>query len=75
MVAFPGTYSAIQYAAVYGMAEKEKQLYFDTYDDLWAWSVIHIADFWQSLWAYFGIKSKSGYHKVIEKPASGMIGT
>ena len=28
-----------------------------------------------SLWAYFEIKSKSGYHKVIEKPATGMIGT
>jgi len=55
--------------------KKEKQLSFDTYDDLWDWSVTHIADFWQTLWAYFGIKSKSGYHKVIEKPASGMIGT
>ena len=55
--------------------KKEKHLHFDTYDDLWEWSVAHIADFWQSLWAYFGIKSISGYHKVIEKPAAGMIGT
>lgn len=55
--------------------KKEKQLSFDTYDDLWDWSVTHIDDFWQSLWAYFGIKSISGYYKVIEKPATGMIGT
>ena len=55
--------------------KKEKQLSFDNYGELWDWSATNIADFWHSLWAYFEIKSKSGYHKVIEKPATGMIGT
>ena len=55
--------------------KKEKQLSFEYYDELWEWSVTHVADFWESLWEYFEIKSKSPYTSVLEKPAQGMIGT
>jgi acetoacetyl-CoA synthetase len=34
-----------------------------------------IADFWESIWDFFGIQSHSPYARVIEKPAIGMIGT
>jgi acetoacetyl-CoA synthetase len=55
--------------------KREKQLSFDNYDDLWEWSVKHIADFWESLWEYFEVKSYSPYSSVLEKPDQGMIGT
>ncbi len=45
--------------------EKEPGLSFDGYDELWKWSVDHIADFWESLWKYFGIISHSDYDSVL----------
>jgi acetoacetyl-CoA synthetase len=38
--------------------EAEGGLHFDTYDELWAWSVEEIEAFWSSLWEYFGIASR-----------------
>lgn len=35
---------------------KHKQLYFDTYAELWRWSVDDIGGFWESLWDYFDLK-------------------
>ncbi len=36
-------------------------LHFDTYDELWQWSVDHIDDFWKSLWNYFKILAEGDY--------------
>jgi acetoacetyl-CoA synthetase len=55
--------------------KNEKQLSFENYDQLWEWSVAHIADFWESFWQFSGIQSHSPYRDVLEKPADGMIGT
>ncbi|MGL6266389.1 MAG: acetoacetate--CoA ligase [Chitinophagaceae bacterium] len=55
--------------------KKKKHLSFQNYDDLWEWSVSSIADFWESLWEYFSIKTNSPYSSVLEKPNEGMIGT
>jgi acetoacetyl-CoA synthetase len=55
--------------------KREKQLSFNNYDELWKWSVKHIADFWESLWEYFEIKSNTPFSSVFEKPGMGMIGT
>jgi acetoacetyl-CoA synthetase len=55
--------------------KKEKNLSFHNYNDLWEWSVTSIADFWESLWEYFDIKSNSPYKSVVDKPGRGMIGT
>ncbi|MCB8988280.1 MAG: AMP-binding protein [Ardenticatenaceae bacterium] len=33
----------------------QKDLHFHTYHQLWTWSVENIADFWESLWDYFGL--------------------
>ena len=31
-----------------------------TYDELWRWSTDHIADFWDSVWEYFGVLGDRG---------------
>ena len=40
-------------------------LNFQSYEELWAWSIIHIEDFWESVWHYFDIISHSKYHRVL----------
>jgi acetoacetyl-CoA synthetase len=42
-----------------------KGLDFQSYDDLWAWSVTEIEAFWASLWDYFDIKASQGYQEVL----------
>ncbi|MEM7130617.1 MAG: acetoacetate--CoA ligase [Chloroflexota bacterium] len=32
---------------------------FDSYPELWQWSVDHIEDFWSSLWIYFDLKAST----------------
>lgn len=44
---------------------EQKQLLFKTYDELWNWSVEHPADFWESVWQYFNVKSHSPYRRVL----------
>jgi acetoacetyl-CoA synthetase len=36
---------------------EHRGLTFATYDELWHWSVDHLADFWQSVWDYFDLRS------------------
>ena len=40
-------------------------LSFNSYEDLWQWSVDHVEDFWESLWGYFEIIHHSSYHTVL----------
>jgi acetoacetyl-CoA synthetase len=37
----------------------ERDLAFDTYTDLWQWSVDDIDAFWRSIWDYFGVQSST----------------
>ena len=37
--------------------EDERDLRFDTYDDLWEWSVSDLDAFWRSMWDYFEVES------------------
>ncbi|WP_138989715.1 acetoacetate--CoA ligase [Larkinella sp. C7] len=53
----------------------KKGLYFRDYHDLWDWSTTDLEDFWRSIWQFFNVQSHRDYQDVIEKPASGMIGT
>jgi acetoacetyl-CoA synthetase len=55
--------------------KQNKGLEFPDYDSLWKWSVDNPADFWESLWVYAGVKSHDSFSRVMQKPASGMIGT
>ena len=38
------------------------------YDDLYAWSITNIPDFWESVWEYTGIKASVPYVSVLEHP-------
>lgn len=44
---------------------KQKKLLFNTYDEVWQWSVEHSADFWESVWKYFRIISHTPYREVL----------
>lgn len=41
------------------------QLSFNSYDELWKWSVNNISEFWKSLWEYFEIISHHPYDSVL----------
>ncbi|MBA2678301.1 MAG: acetoacetate--CoA ligase, partial [Ktedonobacteraceae bacterium] len=43
----------------------EKDLHFQTREELWQWSVTSLEDFWSSLWAYFQIKASQPYATVL----------
>jgi len=38
---------------------------FNSYEELWQWSVDDIEGFWASIWAYFGVNSLTPYERVI----------
>lgn len=40
-------------------------LSFDSYDDLWQWSVTEIETFWQSIWDFCGVIAHSPYQSVL----------
>ena len=42
---------------------------FSRYDELYQWSVEHIADFWEAWWSYAGIKASAPYVQVIDDAA------
>lgn len=44
---------------------KERQLIFNTYDELWQWSVDQPAVFWAAVWDYFNIISHTPYQAVL----------
>ncbi|MCH2557438.1 MAG: acetoacetate--CoA ligase [Alcanivorax sp.] len=44
----------------------EKGLAFDDYQSLWAWSVEHLEDFYESLWRYFDIRHSAPYEGVLD---------
>lgn len=41
-----------------------KNLRFEDYHTMWQWSVDHPAEFWESIWQYFQVKSHSPYNWV-----------
>ena len=47
--------------------KKERNLSFDTYEELWNWSVTDLEDFWESVWNYFDIQAKTPYHTVLSE--------
>lgn len=45
--------------------KKRKGLDFADYQSLWEWSTNEVEEFWESLWNYFNIKSKTPYTSVL----------
>lgn len=39
-----------------------------SYDELWQWSVDHVADFWGTFWEFSGIRFSRGYDRVVDDP-------
>jgi len=39
--------------------DEQYGLSFDTYGELWEWSTTEIAQFWQSIWAYFDVQASA----------------
>jgi acetoacetyl-CoA synthetase len=54
---------------------RDKGLTFDHYQDLHAWSIRQLADFWESIWQFFELQPGSHYHEILHRPAEGMVGT
>ena len=44
-----------------------KKLRFDSYEDLWKWSVASLEDFWESVWEFNGIQASQPYNKVLSQ--------
>ncbi len=45
--------------------DTERGLTFQSYQELWEWSVTELEDFWGSLWDYFDIQRSKGYSSVL----------
>jgi acetoacetyl-CoA synthetase len=45
--------------------EKERSLAFQSYDELWSWSVTDLEDFWESIWDYFQVEASRRYTRVL----------
>ncbi len=45
----------------------QRGLGFETYDDLWRWSVTELDAFWQSIWDYFELQSPTPHTAVLAK--------
>lgn len=44
----------------------ERGLAFESYNELWQWSVREIEPFWDSLWRYFDIQADGAFERVLE---------
>ena len=45
--------------------EENKQLSFDSYEDLWEWSVTDLEGFWASIWEYCDVQASTPYREVL----------
>jgi acetoacetyl-CoA synthetase len=45
--------------------EQERDLEFDSYEELWRWSVDELEDFWQSIWEFFDVRCSGSPEQVL----------
>src|ERR671911_312369 len=50
-----------------GWLEKNKNLSFEDYGELWEWSVTDVESFWSSLWEFLDVKSSKPYERALAK--------
>lgn len=48
-----------------GWLRERRGLDFDSYHDLWKWSITDLEPFWASIWDYFEVKAHRPYSKVL----------
>ena len=46
--------------------EEDRNLKFNTYDELLNWSINNVEDFWESIWKFFQIKAHKPYSQVLQ---------
>jgi acetoacetyl-CoA synthetase len=46
--------------------DREKELSFDDYGELWEWSVNELEEFWASIWEYFDVQASRPYERVLD---------
>ena len=46
---------------------EHRDLQFDTYEELWNWSVTEVEDFWMTIWEYFGVIADGDPATVLEE--------
>jgi len=51
--------------AYMGWLARNRKLSFETYDELWRWSVDDLEGFWASIWDYCAIQSSEPYQRVL----------
>src|SRR4051794_5620290 len=39
----------------------------EDYSELWRWSVDNLGDFWEAIWQYFDVQSRTPYERVLGK--------
>lgn len=49
--------------------KSERGLDFDSYEDLWAWSIDELDAFWRSIWDYFDVQADGSNEPVLESSA------
>jgi acetoacetyl-CoA synthetase len=50
-----------------GWLASERGLRFETYDELWRWSVDDLEAFWSSIWDFFEVRADGGYERALGK--------
>ncbi|XJZ25726.1 acetoacetate--CoA ligase [Bacillota bacterium Lsc_1132] len=47
--------------------KETRGLYFQTYDELWRWSVTDIEGFWSAIWHFFDVQAKTPFVEVLNE--------
>ncbi len=61
----PETVAGANVTRFMGWLAAEKGLRFDDYHALWRWSTDDLEGFWGAVWDFFGIRSETGYGRVL----------
>ncbi|TRY43563.1 acetoacetate--CoA ligase [Geobacillus sp. LEMMJ02] len=47
--------------------KEKKELSFNSYRELWTWSVEHLEEFWETVWEYCGVQAATPYECVLRE--------
>jgi acetoacetyl-CoA synthetase len=61
----PEQAAATQLARYVEWLSAERGLRFESYEELWAWSVAELEAFWATIWDYFGVAASQPYERVL----------
>ncbi len=47
--------------------KETRNVSFQSYNELWSWSIHHLRDFWESIWDFYSVKAYTPYESVLKK--------